>query len=61
VIADSGDERIRVLAESTGTFYGQAMTAGDIYLVAEGLALAPGACPVTVAQPPAPSCTSRPG
>jgi hypothetical protein len=34
VIADSANNRIRVLAESTGTFYGQAMTAGDIYTVA---------------------------
>ena len=34
VIADTGNERIRVVAESTGTFYGQAMTAGDIYTVA---------------------------
>jgi trimeric autotransporter adhesin len=34
VVADSGNERIRVLAESTGTFYGQAMTAGDIYTIA---------------------------
>ena len=34
VIADSGDCRIRVVAGSTGTFYGQAMTAGHIYTVA---------------------------
>jgi trimeric autotransporter adhesin len=34
VIADTGNDRIRVVAESTGTFYGQAMTAGDIYTVA---------------------------
>jgi hypothetical protein len=34
VFADSGNERVRVIAESTGTFYGQAMTAGDIYTVA---------------------------
>jgi trimeric autotransporter adhesin len=34
VIADVGDNRIRVVAESTGNFYGQAMTAGDIYTVA---------------------------
>jgi len=34
VIADSGNNRVRVVAESTGTFYGQAMTAGDIYTVA---------------------------
>ena len=34
VIADDGDCRIRVVAGSTGTFYGQAMTAGHIYTVA---------------------------
>ena len=34
VIADALGERIRVVAASTGTFYGQAMTAGDIYTVA---------------------------
>jgi NHL repeat-containing protein len=34
VIADTQDNRIRVVAASTGTFYGQAMTAGDIYTVA---------------------------
>jgi len=34
VIADAGNCRVRVVAASTGTFYGQAMTAGDIYTVA---------------------------
>ena len=34
LIADLGNERIRVVAASTGTFYGQAMTAGDIYTIA---------------------------
>jgi hypothetical protein len=34
VVADTSDSRIRVVADSTGTFYGQAMTAGDIYTVA---------------------------
>ncbi|MGH3158836.1 MAG: hypothetical protein ACRDNF_20010, partial [Streptosporangiaceae bacterium] len=34
VIADGGNERVRVVAASTGTFYGQAMTAGYIYTVA---------------------------
>ena len=42
VIADAGfrnpgpqiGSRVRVVAESTGTFYGQPMTAGDIYTVA---------------------------
>jgi hypothetical protein len=36
VIADSGNSRIRVVAATSGTFYGQAMTAGDIYTVAGG-------------------------
>ena len=34
VIADTGNNRIRVVAATTGTFYGQAMTAGNIYNVA---------------------------
>src|SRR6266571_2759077 len=34
VIADTANQRIRVVAATTGTFYGQAMTAGDIYTVA---------------------------
>ena len=34
VIADTYNNRIRVVAAATGTFYGQAMTAGDIYTVA---------------------------
>lgn len=34
LFADLGNNRIRVIAESTGTFYGKAMTAGDIYTVA---------------------------
>jgi trimeric autotransporter adhesin len=34
VIADTFNERVRVVAASTGRFYGQAMTAGDIYTVA---------------------------
>jgi hypothetical protein len=36
VIADTGNQRIRVVAATNGTFYGQAMTAGDIYTVAGG-------------------------
>jgi secreted PhoX family phosphatase len=42
LIADSGQHRIRVIAETTGTFYGQAMTAGDIYTVAGGGSAVPG-------------------
>jgi sugar lactone lactonase YvrE len=34
VIADESANRIRVIAEKTGTLYGQTMTAGDIYGVA---------------------------
>jgi hypothetical protein len=34
VIADESANSIRVIAEKTGTFYGQQMTAGDIYPVA---------------------------
>ena len=36
VLATSDNFRIRVVAASTGTFYGQPMTAGDIYTVAGG-------------------------
>src|SRR5262249_27757972 len=34
LISDSSTERVRVVAERTGTFYGRAMTAGDIYTIA---------------------------
>ena len=34
VLASTSANRIRVVAESTGTFYGQPMTAGDIYTIA---------------------------
>jgi hypothetical protein len=34
VIVDQGNNRIRVIAARTGTFYGQKMTVGDIYTVA---------------------------
>ena len=36
LIADTGNDRVRVIAARTGTFYGKAMTAGDIYTVAGG-------------------------
>ena len=36
VIRDTDNNRVRVVAAQTGTFYGQAMTAGDIYTVAGG-------------------------
>ena len=34
VIVDASNNRIRVVAGTTGTFYGEAMTAGDIYTIA---------------------------
>jgi len=34
VIADTGNNRIRAIAGNTGTFYGQSMTAGQVYTVA---------------------------
>jgi trimeric autotransporter adhesin len=34
IIADDGSNRVRVVAASGGTFYGQTMTAGDIYTIA---------------------------
>jgi hypothetical protein len=36
MIADTGHDRVRMVAAKTGTFYGQAMTAGDIYTIAGG-------------------------
>jgi hypothetical protein len=36
VFCDERDNRIRVVAAATGTFYGQPMTAGDIYTIAGG-------------------------
>ena len=34
IIADEGNERVRVIAAASGTFYGVTMKAGDIYTVA---------------------------
>ena len=34
MIADNVNDRVRVVAAGSGTFYGQSMTAGDIYTVA---------------------------
>ena len=56
LIADTGNSRIRVVAESTGTFYGQPMTAGDIYKIA-GTGRA--GSPVTAARPPRPRSIVR--
>ncbi len=52
MISDTRNSRIRVVAAATGTFYGQAMTAGDIYTVAGDRH--PGS-PATAARPPAPN------
>jgi hypothetical protein len=59
LIDDSGNKRVRVLAAATGTFYGKAMKAGDIYTIAGngtdlysgdgGPATATGMMPVAVA------------
>ena len=34
LIADTGNNRVRVVAHKTGTFYGQPMAAGYIYTIA---------------------------
>jgi hypothetical protein len=34
LIADIGNSRVRVVSAASGSFYGQAMTAGDIYTIA---------------------------
>jgi trimeric autotransporter adhesin len=34
VIADAGNDRVRFVPASTGTYFGQSMTAGDIYTIA---------------------------
>jgi hypothetical protein len=36
LLTDTGNGRVRVIAAATGTFYGQAMTAGDVYTIAGG-------------------------
>ena len=56
LIADFGNERVRVVAARTGTFYGQPMTAGETTPspAAEQPAWA------TTARPPAPNSTTPP-
>jgi hypothetical protein len=56
VIADLLNYRIRVVAASTGTFYGQAMSAGDIYTVVGG-----GKCGFAEDGAPSISARSRAG
>ena len=54
VIADTDSNRIRVVAAASGTFYGQPMTAGDIYTVAGG-----GAVLGDGGRRPRPGCWTR--
>jgi hypothetical protein len=60
VMSDNGNNRIRVVAKSTGTFYGQAMTADDIYTVAgDGTAgYAGDGGPATSAELDSPPCVA---
>jgi hypothetical protein len=50
-IADMGNNRIREVPVTGGTFYGQSMTAGNIYTIAGG----PGESAVTAARRPVPT------
>jgi hypothetical protein len=62
VIADIDNDRVRVVAVTTGTFYGQAMKAGDIYTVAGGGASGLGdGGPATAAQLSQPAGVSLDG
>ena len=56
IIADAWNNRIRVLAAVAGTFYGQPMTAGDIYTIA---GTASRGSPGTAARRPQPPWTGR--
>ena len=55
LIADGSNNQIRAVAASTGTFYGQAMTAGHIYTIA---GTGTSGYTATVAAPPPPNWTS---
>jgi sugar lactone lactonase YvrE len=48
IFADSANNVVRVVAAATGTFYGQAMTTGDIYTIAGGGATS---CPAGIGAP----------
>jgi serine/threonine-protein kinase len=51
LVSDPGNNVVWAVAASTGTFYGQAMTAGDIYVVAGGgTAILGDGGPATAAQ-----------
>jgi trimeric autotransporter adhesin len=50
LVADEGNNRIRVLAASTATFYGVAMTLGDIYTIVGGGSSLGDSGPATSAQ-----------
>jgi hypothetical protein len=58
LVVAANAQRVAVVAAGSGTFYGRAMTAGDIYTIA---ATAPRATPATAAPPPPPGCSSRCG
>src|SRR6266480_1154413 len=63
VIADTSNERVRVVAVKTGSFYGRAMTAGDIYTVAGngGLGFSGDGIPATHAELANPALTIADG
>ena len=59
LIADTDNSRVRVVAASTGTFYGQADDRrGHLH---HRPATAPGGSPATAARPPGPSSTAPDG
>ena len=58
VFADRLNQRVRVVANTSGTFYGQAMTAGTS---TPSPGTARPATPATAAPPPRPNSTPRPG
>jgi hypothetical protein len=50
IVADPGNNVVWAVAASAGTFYGQAMTAGDIYVVGGGTTILGDGGPATAAQ-----------
>ena len=57
-LADAGNNRIQEVPASSGTQWGQSMTANDIYTVA-GSSSGTGATPETAGLPPRPPWTTR--